>query len=104
MKRILIFIALLSMIAISCGTPGNTAIKLHGDEDNLPAELRGLKVYTVDLGTLDYIKVAVLNNKVIGTSYSEGKTTANVGIVDLNNVDKTSIVYEDDDFIIIRKK
>lgn len=104
MKRILIFTALLSMLAISCGSPGSSKLRLHGDEDELPLELKGLKVYNVKLGDLDYIKVAVLNSKVVGTSYSEGKTMAYVGNVDLNNIEKNSIVYEDDEFIIIKKK
>ena len=92
------------MLAISCGLPGSSKVKLHGDERDLPLELKGLKVYNVKLGELDYIRVAVLNSKVVGTSYTEGKTTAYVGNVDLNDVEKNSIVYEDDEFIIIKKK
>lgn len=107
MKRTSIFVMsmiLLVMLTTNCGMPGDARLRLHGDEGNLPPELKGLKVYNVKLGGPEHIKIAVIDNKVVGTSYLEGKVDTHVGIVDLNKVKKNSIVYEDDNFIIIRKK
>ena len=98
---------LLFVVLISCGKKGNTFIKLDGTEQNLPPELKGLKVYTIDDGLLSYIKVAVLNGQVNSATYPVGKTTQTTIIVNGKNGTRTiiasEILSETDNIIVIRK-
>ena len=72
MKKILTFLILLLTLT-SCEDKGVTRQTLTGDESNLPAELKGLKVYRVSCGEGDYVKVAVIDNQVVSTTYKSGQ-------------------------------
>lgn len=103
MKKYFI-ILVITVFAMSC-TPGVTNQRLNGNESALPPELKGLKVYTVDLGGLDYIRVAILDNKINSLSYTESKTTQNVIIItpDDHVIKADEIISETDEIIVIRK-
>lgn len=105
MKKILtIFILLLTLT--SCEDKGVTQQKLTGDESNLPDELKGLKVYRVSCGQGEYVKVAVLNNQVISTTYQSGKTTQSVILINKETprtIMVESIISENDSIVVIKK-
>jgi hypothetical protein len=110
MKKILSIIAI-SLFLTGCEEAGKTSQKLAGDESNLPAELKGLKVYRVSCGEGDYVKVAVLNNQVASTTYQVGKVQQSTIIVNAdqdkpNQQDiyyRSDIISENDSIIVIRK-
>jgi hypothetical protein len=72
MKQIIIIIITLLTLN-SCDTPGTTTMRLTGTEANLPEELKGLKIYNIATGSGNYVKVAILDNKVNSTTYKIGK-------------------------------
>jgi hypothetical protein len=105
MKKILTFLILLLTLT-SCEDKGVTRQTLTGDESNLPAELKGLKVYRVSCGEGEYVKVAVLNNQAISTTYQSGKHQQSVIIVNKENprtINVESIISENDSIIVIKK-
>lgn len=111
MKTIKILMILLLLVTItSCVEKGVTTQKLTGDEQNLPDELKGLKIYSVSTGGGDWIKVAVLNNQINALSYSEGKYSEHVIIVENKDsyderiIEVEEIISETDDIIVIKKK
>jgi len=101
------FYVLLLVGLFGCSERGNTHTKLNGTEQNLPPELQGLKVYTINDGFLSYVKVAVLNGQVNSATYHVGKTTETTIIVKGKNgtrtIIATEILSETDNIIVIRK-
>lgn len=111
MKKILtILILLLPYIIVltllSCEDKGVTRQPLTGDETNLPAELKGLKVYTVSTGSGNYVKVGILNNQAISTTYKSGKHQQSVILVNKETprtINVESVISENDSIIVIKK-
>lgn len=111
MKKILtILILLLPYIIVltllSCEDKGVTSQRLTGDETNLPAELKGLKVYTVSIGEGSYVKVAVLNNQAVSTTYQSGKHQQSIILVNKGTpktINVESVISENDSIIVIKK-
>ena len=105
MKKILLALILLLTLT-SCEDKGLTRQTLTGDESNLPAELKGLKVYRVSCGEGDYVKVAVLNNQAISTTYKSGKHQQSVILVNKETertINVESIISENDSILVIKK-
>lgn len=97
---------LLMISFISCEKKGVAYEKLNGNEENLPIELKGLKVYRVSIGSGDYIKVALLDNKVNSTTYSQGKTNNSVILLNKQNnkvIEVSQVLYENDSLLIVKK-
>jgi hypothetical protein len=113
MKKILTFLfcigiwlLLLSLLTISCEDKGVTSLKLSGNEPTLPAELKGLKVYRVSCGDNEYVKVGILNNQVVSTTYQAGKVQQSVILVNkevARTINVESIISENDSIIVIKK-
>jgi hypothetical protein len=106
MKKLLLIVCL--FIAISCAKPGVTQTSLTGVEQQLPEELKGLKVYTVSLGDGEYVKVAILNNEINSATYQEGKTTQTTIIINKGEYNEKTIygkeiLAETKDIIVIKK-
>ena len=92
-------VTLLSFGLVSCDPAGTSKIKVTGNENELPQELKGLKVYSVSCGEGDYIKVAILNSKVVGTSYKE-----DIAIIQQDSViPNEQVIFENDTIKIVRK-
>lgn len=107
MKKV-IFVLVLLVTLMSCER-GVTNVTLNGNENSLPQELKGLKVYNVSLGTLSDIKVAVLNGQVNSVTYPVGKTRQTTIIVKSENgnirmIEYKEIISETDEVIVIRKR
>jgi hypothetical protein len=114
MKKILTILILLLpyvivLTLLSCEDKGLTRQTLTGDESTLPAELKGLKIYTVSTGSGNYVKVAVLNNQAISTTYQSGKHSQSVILVNKENstsdrtINVESVISENDSIIVIKK-
>lgn len=90
----------------SCDNAGVTQQRLNGNEQDLPPELKGLKVYSVSVGSGSFVKVAVLDNKVNSTAYQVGKVQESLIVVD-NSTGKqikvSQILSENDSVIVCRK-
>lgn len=95
-------VTLLSFGLVSCDPAGTSKIRVTGNESELPPELKGLKIYSVSCGEGDYIKVAVLNNAAVGTSYKEGKYTEDVAIIN-DSIPSEQVIFENDTIKIVRK-
>lgn len=105
MKKILSILILLFLLT-SCEDKGVTSQKLTGDEPTLPTELKGLKVYTVSTGDGSYVKVGILNNQAISTTYKSGKHSQSVILVDketTTTINVESIISENDSIVVIKK-
>ena len=108
MKKTLVILMGLSLsLLISCEDKGITRESLVGNETQLPPELKGLKIYSVSVGGGSYVKVAILNNKPISTTYQVGKHSESTIIVDKTGEEKTihveSIISENDSIMVIKK-
>lgn len=114
MKKInYVLVGLMSLLLVmvtclvACDESGVTRQRLSGDEMQLPAELKGLKVYSVSTGGGNWVRVAVLNGGVNSTTYMEGKiqeTTIIVGDKPKQRVIVAKeILSETDSIIVIRK-
>ena len=102
----LLLVVGLSLLFTSCEDKGITRQTLTGDESNLPAELKGLKVYTVSTGEGSYVKVAVINNQAISTTYQSGKHQQSVILVNKETertINVESVISENDSIIVIKK-
>lgn len=101
------FTILLNLQSCSYKEPGVTYSKLNGDEQNLPNELKGLKIYNVSLGSGEYVNVAVMNDEINSSTYKAGKSQYTTIIVDNNKNDKIKkvkeILMENDSMIMFRK-
>lgn len=98
--------ALLLLCFASCDHPGVTKLRLNGNENDLPQELKGLKIYSVSVGDGAYVKVAVLDNKANSITYPVGKFQESLIVVD-NSTSKqikvSQILSETDSIIVCRK-
>lgn len=106
MKTKLSIIALAISIVSCTYNPGETKIRLKGNETSLPEELKGLKVYSVEIENGTYIKVAVMADKVNSTTYKVGKYDESLVIVNKQNnkvIPISSILMENDSLIICKK-
>ena len=106
MKKILTILFCIALLTISCEDKGVTKQWLSGDDSTLHTELKGLKVYRVSCGEGDYVNVAVLNNQVISTTYSEGKHQQSVILVNKGTprtINVESVISENDSIIVIKK-
>jgi hypothetical protein len=87
-----------------CEDPGVTVKRLNGFEDNLPFELRGLKVYSVSLGEGNWVKVAIIDDKVNSLTYSVGKVQETTIVINNGNrIVNGTIISENDSIIVIKK-
>jgi hypothetical protein len=105
MKTLFLFL-FASLFLSSCTDAGVTRTHLDGTEENLPDELKGLKVYRVSTGGGDYVKVAILNSEVNSLTYRDGKHDETTIIV--NGSAKSREIYgeiisETDSIIVIHK-
>lgn len=103
MKKLFIVACL---VLTSCYKPGYTKLHLNGDEPNLPKELKGLKVYSVELDHGNDIKVAVIDNQINSTTYRVGKQTKSLVLVNKQNnelIEVSQVLMENDSLIICRK-
>lgn len=111
MKNKALFTIILSMMISltlsSCHDTGHTTTELNGNEQSLPPELKGLKVYTISTGDLRSVKVAVLDNKINSTTYSQGKTQQTTLIINKQDnrvVEVSNVLFESDSLIVCRKQ
>jgi hypothetical protein len=102
-----IFLLALTIIFTSCDDKGTTETSLQGIEGNLPEELKGLKIYKVSLGGLDYVRVGVLDNaKTTSTTYRKGKISETFILIEKDNqrtIKVNEIISENDSIIVCRK-
>jgi hypothetical protein len=102
-----VLLVLIGLTMFSCDDPGVAYSRLNGDEQNLPEELRGLKVYSVSLGEGNFIKVAVLGNQTSST-YQVGKVQETTVVVNKDHFNERvivakEIIMENDSLILIHK-
>lgn len=102
----IVLFTLVTIALSSCEDAGVTSQKLDGNEQTLPDELKGLKVYSVSIGEGDYVKVAIMNGEVNSTTYLRGKYHET--ILQVNNhqgklIQVKDIVMENDSMIVCRK-
>ena len=105
MKKILTCLILLCLLT-SCEDKGITQQWLSGDESTLPQELKGLKVYRVSCGEGVYVRVGILNNQVISTTYPDGKVQESIILVNkevARTINVESIISENDSIVVIKK-
>ena len=105
MRKILSILVLLFLLT-SCEDKGVTQQWLSGDESTLPQELKGLKVYRVSCGEGEYVRVGILNNQVISTTYQVGKRQESVILVNketTRTINVESIISENDSIVVIKK-
>jgi hypothetical protein len=101
--------AILMLAAVflsSCENSGQTTQQLQGSENDLPEELKGLKVYRVSTGGISYVYVAVLDGKINSTNYQVGKTQQSTIIIDKSTgkqIEVSQILSENDSVIVCRK-
>jgi len=105
MKKILTLLILLITLT-SCEDKGVTKQWLSGDESTLPQELKGLKVYRVSCGEGEYVRVGVLNNQAVSTTYQSGKVQESIILVNkatARTINVESIISENDSIVVIKK-
>ena len=77
---------LLCAVLTSCTDAGVTSkILTGGEEQKLPDELKGLKVYWVSTGDGSGVNVAILNGLINSTTYHVGKTNQSTIILNKQN-------------------
>lgn len=110
MKTILIFLSTITMF-ISCTQPaGTTSTSLTGVEKGLPEELKGMRIYTVWDDDNSYVKVAILDGKVVSTTYPLGKTIESLILIDKSSdsdnriIEVSQIISENDSLIVVKKR
>jgi len=98
---------LLCAVLTSCQQDaGVTSKSLTGEEQNLPDELKGLKVYWVSTGNGSGVNVAILNGQINSTTYQVGKTKQSTIILNKQNgnlIEVRQILVENDSVIVCRK-
>lgn len=105
---IIVFSAL-ALFMFSCSNGGRTYSSLEGNEDYLPDELKGLKVYEVRTNDGNFIKVAILNNNVNSiNSYNSSMKRHESTIMITSREDKkiievSKILLENDSIVVCKK-
>lgn len=100
-----IYIASMIIILSSCGV-GKTHVELNGNEEQLPPELKGVKIYSIKTGVLSSVEIALLNNNINSITYPYGKSRKSTIIVNKQNgklIEVTEILIENDSLIVCRK-
>lgn len=109
---------IIAMIAIGvalggCGkgfTVGETYQTLKGNEENLPDELKGLRVYSVNTSTSGgFVKVAILDDKINSVTSPHGKIQVTTIIIDKSGSKNRTIICDEiisetEDVVVVRKK
>lgn len=112
MKYLKIFLLLITISFFSCDTKkGDTSTVFNGTEQNLPNEIKGLKLYwvsTSDGALSGGIYVGYLEGyNTTSLNYQSGKTHTSVVLVTPKNDVKTilvkEILVENDSIIVIKK-
>lgn len=101
-----LFLLMSLTLFIGCQDAGTTSETLTGYEQNLPKELKGLKVYRIADGKGGAVKVAVLDNKINSTTYQQGKLTESVIILDKRSkklIEVENITVINDTLILCEK-
>lgn len=102
MKKL--FTPIIILLLASCSS--NTR-QIYVDQNGMPDELKGLKIYRVPYeGGLSSVKIGVLNNQVVSTTYQQGKHTETIIMVNQPSskvINVSSILLENDSIIICRK-
>lgn len=95
---------------LGCEDPGVTRNHpITGiNAENLPDELKGLKVYSVCLGDGEWIQVATLNGQINSGTYPKGKVQETTVVINPNCTSERviyaqEIISETEDIIVIRK-
>src|ERR1035437_7609453 len=102
----LFFLILLMIFLFSCDDEkGTTTQSLNGDEQGLPDELKGMKLYYVSMGKdAGGIYVAKLpNNTINAVSFLQSKTQTATIIINERTIVAKEIIAETADIIVIRK-
>ncbi len=98
---------ILAFVFTSCGPePSGVTSKTLMDEQYLPDELKGLKIYSVSTGYGNEVKVAVLEDKLNSITYNVGKikkTTVLINKQNGNQIEVSEILVENDSVIVCRK-
>ena len=105
--KVFVFISLMFTLS-GCIDKGETIKVLNGTEENLPPELKGLKVYLVGTSNGGSVKVAFLNGEINSTTYLVGKVECTTIILNQNTkkqrvINAKQIISENDSIIVIRK-
>jgi hypothetical protein len=106
MKKFLM-ILMVGVFLSSCEQEGVTRVRLNGNENELPGELKGLKVYSVSIGGGDYVRVAVIGDQVNSVTHHENKQDKTTIILDKRKqrmIEVKNVVMENDSMIVCRKK
>lgn len=92
MKKLVISCILFTVLFTSCEPSGKTNT-YQINQELLPTELRGMKVYQVCLGDGNYIKIALLPGyETYSYTYPVGKTTNTLSFL----LKKDNIIFEND--------
>ena len=101
MKLLIALIA--ASLLLSCEAPGTTKLTLKGDEDALPPELKGLKVYSVVYDSSgNCMNIAVLDRNNMVTTGNSVVLVDNSGW-DKREIEIKKIIMENDSMIIALK-
>ena len=109
MKTVKILLSVLVLFLFSCSNGGRVYSALEGDENYLPNELKGLKVYEVRTNDGGFVKVAILNNNVNSVnSYNSAMKRHESTIIIVAKEDKkiievNHILLENDSVIVCKK-
>jgi hypothetical protein len=107
MKYTFLILLVFAITLNSCHEAGTSTTSLHGSEQTLPDELKGLKIYTVSTGGLSYVQVGVLDNaRTTSLSHSEGKHHESFILVEKNTgrtIPVGEIISENDSIIVCKK-
>lgn len=103
MKQIFFVVMVCFFTSCTNTNIGESDVVIHGQENLLPPELKGLKVFDVthEYGT---IKVAVLNNEVNSLNYGKHQNTTL--IVNQNTgkaIPVSQILFENDSIVVAKK-
>ncbi len=107
-KIALALIFSISILFYSCDHKGVTDQRLYGDEEGLPPELKGLKIYTVSIGGGNYVRVAYLEKNPISLTYRSGKVNQTTILINKNDtlertIEAKEIISENDSIVVIKK-
>ena len=108
MKKLLLLIVIVFCLS-SCLEKGETKQRLNGDENTLPNELKGVKVYNLGVGDGDMIYVGLLNGySSVSTQWRSGKYTYNAILFQKNNsvqnIEISEIISINDSIIVAKLK
>jgi hypothetical protein len=94
MKTLLFCLVGLALVS-GCNTRGRASLEIEGNEPNLPAELRGIRVWNLDVGHGERVRISILNSSVSTTYYTkEGVITSTV---------ERDVLWENDSLMLVRK-